>query len=405
MKASLSISAALVPLYAALVVPTAATATICNETDFEANPSTVLTEPISSIYVGLANTCAGEGLFQMPRMTWTIEPNPDDSVNTTSVFLSPSNIGTVVVEYDDLMMGIDVDPAAVMNAAAIGVRVQTPKDGLNLVSVKNGPVFINIVKGFTNLRTLYLGGEDTCAPVRDGYIEYDCPFCDLYTHDEVKGIGSSIVADLSEVNVDVEDALGTSTMYVRSWGVNNLTLALPENGENGVPVEFRFESASSKIEIKGNIDCDMSTGGQCRFQSNRASGCKDCSNELIIDGSINGYFNVSTESPLFVNMSDGGCDHLALDTSIPFFRSPNMDQMKCSEGNVTVNVEFLPCIGADIGTLECGLTPFPADENETACYCVAPLPDRECPPEESSGVSLGSVWIVSLLLPIAALLG
>ena len=69
MKASFSISAALVPLCAALVVPTAATATICNEAVFEASPSTVLTEEISSIYVGLANNCAGEGLFQMPRMT------------------------------------------------------------------------------------------------------------------------------------------------------------------------------------------------------------------------------------------------------------------------------------------------------------------------------------------------
>ena len=167
-----------------------------------------------------------------------------------------------------------------------------------------------------------------------------------------------------------------------------------------------FESASSKIEIKGSFDCafpmtNMSNGGYCAFKSNSASGCKDCSNEMIIDGSINGYFNVSAESPLMspldVKMSDGGCDHLA-----PLSWKESMGQVKCTEGNVTVNVDPLPCISFDIGTLECGTNPYMDHSNESACFCVVPLPDRECPPEDSSGVSFGAVWIISLLLPLAA---
>mmetsp|Transcript_12916 Transcript_12916/g.22069 ORF Transcript_12916/g.22069 Transcript_12916/m.22069 type:complete len:417 (+) Transcript_12916:176-1426(+) len=408
---SFSISAALAALYAssALVVPTAATT--CDEAVFEASPSTVVTE-ISSIYVGLAGNCTGEGLFQMPRMIWTIEPNPDDSVNTTSIFLSPSNIGSVVTEGYNVM-GIDLYPAAVANAIEIGVLIQAPKDGLNSVSVKNGaPFFVNIAKGFTRLTYLSLGGADTCNPVRVDYIEAGCPFCnDLYAPEEVKGIGPSIVADLSEVNV--EDVIGQYTfiqsIFVTSFGqsVYNLSLALPEYGESGVPVQFDFESASSKIEIKGSFDCafeetNMTNGGWCALKSNPASGCKDCSNEMIIDGYINGYFNVSATSPLDVHMSDGGCDHLA-----PFsYYDKGMGQFKCTEGNATVNVEPLPCISADIGTVECGTDPYMDHSNDFPCFCVAPLPDRKCPPIDSSGVSLGlgAVWIVSLLLPIAAAL-
>ena len=181
--------------------------------------------------------------------------------------------------------------------------------------------------------------------------------------------------------------------------MNNLTLVLPENGENGVPVRFNFDSASSKIEIKGNIDCstDFPLDTQCSFWSVfPASGCKDCSSEIIFDGSINGYINVSTEIPLDFTTSDGGCDHLA-----PLAWKESMGQVKCTEGNKTVNVEPLPCISADIGTVECGTNPFRDSNNETACFCVVPLPDRECP---SSGVSLGAAWIVSLILPIAAAL-
>ena len=415
MKASLSIRAALAAVYAssALVIPTAATT--CD--DFEANPSTELTEEIRRIWVGLAGNCTGEGLFQMPRMTWTIEPNPDDSVNSTSVFLSPSNIGTVVVEDSNTegstILGIDVDPVAVANAIEIGVLVQTPKNSLREVEVENGaPFFVNIVKGFTNLRYLVLGRADTCYRVRDGYIELDCPTCDdLYTHAEVKGIGSSIVADLSEVNVEDDRGTNGPSLVVSSGGlasVNNFTLVLPDNGGNGVPVQLNFfGSASSKVEIIGDIDCSTDDvafrdqHGVCVFLSNQAWGCKDCSNEMIIDGTINGYFNVSTEIPLDVKVPDGGCDHFALYS--PFFLNRNMDQFKCTEGNATVNVEPLPCVSADIGTLECGTNPIRDHSNESACFCVAPLPDRECPPS-SDGVSLGAAWIVSLLLPIAAAL-
>eukprot|EP00986_Skeletonema_menzelii_P010448 scaffold5072_cov184-Skeletonema_menzelii.AAC.3 len=313
---SLSVRAALAALYAGSgLVPSAAMA--CDKSVFESSPSAVLTEEISTIQVGLAGNCTGEGLFQMPRMTWTIEPNPDDSVNTTSVFLSPPNIGTVVTgELSGYIYGIEIDRAAVANASEIGVLIQAPKDGLNAVEVTEGaPFFVNIVKGFTRLTSLWLGGADTCNPVRDG-------------------------------------------------------LALPAYGEKGVPVQFSFGSASSKIEIKGRIDCafertNMTNGGRCAFESNRASGCKDCSNEMVIDGSINGYFNVSAESPLDIEMSDGGCDHLAP------FDNDSMDRVKCTEGNATVNVEPLPCVSADIGTLECGTSPF---WEHSPCFCVAPLP-------------------------------
>mmetsp|Transcript_7914 Transcript_7914/g.13056 ORF Transcript_7914/g.13056 Transcript_7914/m.13056 type:complete len:488 (-) Transcript_7914:199-1662(-) len=412
---SLSVRAALAALYAGSgLVPSAAMA--CDKSVFESSPSAVLTEEISTIQVGLAGNCTGEGLFQMPRMTWTIEPNPDDSVNTTSVFLSPPNIGTVATgELSCYIYGIEIDRAAVANASEIGVLIQAPKDGLNAVEVTQGaPFFVNIVKGFTRLTSLWLGGADTCNPVRDGYIEAECPYpCDdLYTPEEVKGIGSSIVADLSEVNVEVDlgGTLGTfiQSISVDAFGqsVNNLSLALPAYGEKGVPVQFSFGSASSKIEIKGRIDCafertNMTNGGRCAFESNRASGCKDCSNEMVIDGSINGYFNVSAESPLDIKMSDGGCDHLAP------FDNDSMDRVKCTEGNATVNVEPLPCVSADIGTLECGTSPF---WEHSPCFCVAPLPVGKwgpgyCDPNPNSNSSgLGVVWIVYLLLPIVAVL-
>ena len=48
-----------------------------------------------------------------------------------------------------------------------------------------------------------------------------------------------------------------------------------------------FESVSSKIETKGNIDCTVDGDVLYTF---RAPGCKDCSERN--DGSINGYFNV-----------------------------------------------------------------------------------------------------------------
>ena len=66
-----------------------------------------------------------------------------------------------------------------------------------------------------------------------------------------------------------------------------------------------------------------------------------------------------------------------------------------------MNAEPMPCISADIDTLERDTNPFRGHSNESACFCVVPLPDRGCP---SSGFSLGSVWIISLLLPIAAAL-
>ena len=382
-------------------------AATCDEAVFGATPSAVLDlQRGLGITVGLApGNCTGEGLFQMPRMTWTIEPNRDDSVNTTSVFLSPSNVGSIVTDEYSNIKGIQIDRAVAANATEIGVLIQAPKDGVGTVIVEEGaPSFVNIIKGFTRLNRIKSGGHTgTCYQARDGSIEIECPNCDdLYTFEEVKGIGTSIVADLSDVNVeDTTDGYMNVFIYGKSV---DLSLTLPEYGENGAPVDFDFGLASSKMEIKGNFDCAYRDYTACRFiSSNRLEGCKDCSNEMIIDGSINGYFNVSSkvtfQSPLEVKISDGGCDHV-----VPFFgRSSNMNQVTCTEGNAIVNVEPFPCVSTDIGTLECGTNPLwrPDKPDLTNCdYCVVPLPTREC----NSGPSLGSDRIVYLLLPIAAML-
>ena len=208
-----------------------------------------------------------------------------------------------------------------------------------------------------------------------------------------------------------KDLAGDKWTFIRSIDVlsfgnaiYNLSLALPEYGENGVPVQFDFGAASSKVEIKGNFDCafeetNMTNGGLCFFKSSGTPGCKDCSNELIIDGSFNGYFNVSGStfdsdgsSPLDVEMSGDGCDRVA-----PFAYDDSIKPLvNCSEGNVTVDVEPFPCISADIGTVECG-----ADErDEQPCICVVPLPDSECKDQPSAGLSLSADWIVYLSLPI-----
>jgi len=295
------------------------------------------------------------------------------------------------------------------NATEIGVLIQAPKDVVSSVKVEEGaPFFVNIIKGFTRLRDIRLDGHpSTCYQARDGSIEVECPKCDdLYTPEEVKGIGSSIVADLSDVNV--EDTYGYMSVDTYRDSVDNLSLTLPEYGENGVPVVFDFGSASSKIEIKGSFDCAYLNYSACTFMSSsrsRLAGCKDCSNEMIIDGSINGYFNVSSyesyDIPLEVKISDRGCDHLA-----PLYgESRNMNGVKCTEGNVIVNVEPFPCVSTDIGTLECGTNPswrpeFAETEIIPCDYCVVPLPAREC----NSGPSLGADRIVYLLLPIAAML-
>ena len=407
---SILATAAHAALYAGSNLAPAAAAMACDKSIFEATPSAVLVNK-TGINVGFAGNCTGEGLFQMPRMTWTIEPNPDDSVTTTSVYLSPSNLGTVVTDESSYIQGIQIDPAAVANAAEVAVLIQAPKDGLGRVAIQNGaPFFVNIVKGFTDLTSINVWGGSTCNPVRGSYIEADCPQCkDLYTPEEVRGIGQSIVADLSDVNV--EDKISDEWTFIRSIGVYslgdsvyNLSLALPEYGENGVPVQFSFEAASSKVEIKGDFDCafeetNMTNGGRCVFTSHGASGCKDCSNELIIDGSFNGYFNVYApsddsvygSSPLNAEMSGDGCARLV----------PHDDDIKalvsCSEGNVTVDVEPFPCISADIGTVECGADPF---DSEGPCFCVVPLPDSECKDQPSAGLSLSADWIVYLSLPI-----
>ena len=204
---SILATAAHAALYAtSKLVPAAAAAMACDESIFDATPSAVVVNKVNktNINVGLAGNCIGEGLFQMPRMTWTIEPNPDDSVTTTSVYLSPSNLGTVVTDESSYIKGIQIDRAAVANAAEVAVLIQAPKDGLGRVEIQNGaPFFVNIVKGFTDLTSIYVGGGSTCYPVRGSYIEAGCPQCkDLYTPEEVRGIGQSIVADLSDVNVE-----------------------------------------------------------------------------------------------------------------------------------------------------------------------------------------------------------
>ena len=411
---SVSVRTALAALYYVYASGGLVAAGTCDEAVFGATPSAVLDlDRDFWITVGLApGNCTGEGLFQMPRMTWTIEPNPDDSVNTTSGFLSPSNVGSIVTDKYSVpnIKGIQIDRAVAANATEIGVLIQAPKDGVGSVTVEEGaPSFVNIIKGFTRLNRINLGGPSgTCYQARDGSIETECPKCDdIYTFEEVKGIGSSIVADLSDVNVE-DTFWGFIHAFTYGWSVDKLSLTLPADyGENGVPVDFSFGTASSKIEIKGSFDCAHNlTYLPCTFNSNsRLEGCKDCSNEMIIDGSINGYFNVSSEdtsrSPLEVKISDGGCDHVA-----PLHgRSSNMNQVTCTEGNAIVNVEPLPCVSADIGTLECGGTnPLwrPDKPDLTNCdYCFVPLPTREC---NSSGPSLGSDRIVYLLLPIAAML-
>ena len=417
---SILATAAHAALYASSrLVPAAAAAMACDESIFEATPSAVLGYRTfvdkTDINVGLAGNCTGEGLFQMPRMTWTIEPNPDDSVNTTSVYLSPSNVGTVVTDEFGDFLGIQIDRAAVANAAEVAVLIQAPKDGFRSVNIQTGaPFFVNIVKGFTDLTYIYVGGGSTCNPVRGSYIEAGCPQCkDLYTPEEVRGIGPSIVADLSDVNVEAK-FFSDKWTFIRSIDVSsfggavyNLSLALPEYeyGENGVPVNFNFGAASSKVEIKGNFDCadevinNMTNGGQCLFNSYGARGCKDCSNELIIDGFFNGYFNVSADltygsSPLNAKISGDGCDRLA-----PRYDS-TMDLLNCSEGNVTVDVEPFPCISADIGTVECGADPLSEGALSWPCFCVVPMPASECKDQPSTGLSLGADWIVYLSLPI-----
>ncbi len=407
---SVSVRTALAALYYVYASGGLVAAVTCDEAVFGATPSAVLDlDRDFWITVGLApGNCTGEGLFQMPRMTWTIEPNPDDSVNTTSVFLSPSNVGSIVIDEYSNINGIQIDRAVAANATEIGVLIQAPKDGVSSVTVEEGaPFYVNIIKGFTRLRDINLDGHpNTCYQARDGSIESECPKCDdLYTPEEVKGIGSSIVADLSDVNV--EDTYGYISVDTYEF-VGNLSLTLPEYGENGVPVIFDFESANSKIEIKGSFDCAYRTYAACTFRSSFRSprlACKDCSNEMVIDGSINGYFNVSSDEsymiPLEVKISDGGCDHLA-----PLFgESSNMNGVKCTEGNVIVNVEPFPCVSTDIGTLECGTNPswrpeYAETEIIPCDYCVVPLPAREC----NSGPSLGADRIVYLLLPIAAML-
>lgn len=329
----------------------------------------------------------------MPRATWTIEPAPDGTT-TTSVFMTPSNIGTVDFEnWSDY--GIVLDPAAVANAAEVGILIQVPKDDLERVSIEYGmPFYVNIAKGFTQLTMIIISGASTCH-YADG-----CPICDIFTPEDTNNVGPTIVADLSSVEMQVSESWGNYTQAIDisqfGAGIYDLTVVLPED-DDGVGMALNLDPTQANIKIKGNIKCDGSYGVvvnddlpeenylnefYCNIASKAEPGAKETSTNLVVDGTISGFFNVSSNvgSAVFVEVSDdAGCDHFA-----PFHYEETIGSFTCQDGGdavAVVNTEPFPCVG-DNGMVDCG----EKGRNYQDDICRVPLAKQpECGPLTGSG--------------------
>lgn len=361
----------------------------------------------------IQSTCF-EG-FTLPRITWTIEPSPNGT-NTTSIYTYPPNIGTL--KTGDMNKGycegFELDMDAIDNTTdEIAILIQTPRDALEYVEVGQGmPFYVNIIDGFTALRSLSVWGASACD-YYDG-----CAQCNtLFTYDDIKDIGPKVVADLSSVDlykelvVENETVAFTEPLGIRTWGVESiydLTVILPPNDE-GVGVQMMFESANANVYIKGDIKCDndeevvpsffeYTNENYCALRGTDASGCKACSNFLTIDGSISGYFNVSgvvdkgEQYELIVNISeDGGCDHFIWELS-QIYHYDSMPapstSLVCTDGaeaDAVVDTSPLPCIGG-IGSVDCGSSPYGYE----GCFCKVPFEGSEdyCPSIESGSADM-----------------
>ncbi|KAL9188591.1 hypothetical protein ACHAXT_006969 [Thalassiosira profunda] len=387
------------PSFAALALSwvfgiAAAETSTCDESMF-GDASQVIDGSVNDIMIKVVGPCEE---FQMPRITFTIEPSPEGD-NTTSVYASPSDVGSVVYEYSSIT-GVEINAEAAMNAAEVGILIQTPRDTLGSVQVEMGASFnVNIAKGFTALTYLSVWGGDTCSYGFDGCPLPECD--DLYKSEELSGIGPSVVADLSDVNV--VSAFSDNTTFVRPiWvtasygsGIYDLTLSLPDY-EGGVPAKFSFGAGLAKIAIIGDLDCgyvperEPNDPGFCTIESTAVPGCKDCmDNELVIDGTIAGFFNVSSATHLDVQtVEEDGCDHFA-----PFNNAENSGKFQCDEGPVEVDATPFPCVG-DAGSVVCG-GPNPYGY-ENQCLCLVPLPeDGSCnSPVVAAGSAANAKWVI-----------
>jgi len=336
------------------------------------------------------------------------------------VIMSPPDLGKVIFTYDSNLEGIEIDSDVLANASEVGVMIQVPKDSLHSVFVeRRNPFFVNILDGFTQLRYVSIEGGHYCDQFDDGcWMPFACGN-NLFTSKEVKDIGPTVFADLRSVQTKVPFGSIEYKMpiSVSSWGgVLDLTVVLPPK-EDGVDVNLNFSGGQSKIKINGNITCDDKNDGNdssldgrnsCYLEGDYVPGCKDCSSELFIDGSISGYFNMSatrsadTDVRVKANLSQGGgCDHLAWEVPSYVSGAAGAESLKCSDGvaaGAVIDVTPLPCISSNVGSLTCGTNQY------DACFCRvdSPISGRSCPAQTSSAPSLAGVTFSLVLAFVAA---
>ena len=308
----------------------------------------------------------------------------------------------------------------------IAILIQTPRDALEYVEVGQGmPFYVNIIDGFTALRSLSVWGASACD-YYDG-----CAQCNtLFTYDDIKDIGPKVVADLSSVDlykelvVENETVAFTEPLGIRTWGVESiydLTVILPPNDE-GVGVQMMFESANANVHITGNLKCDndeedvpsffeYTNENYCTLLGTVASGCTVCFNTLTIDGSVAGDFNVNgvvsegEEYKLIVDISEnGGCDHFIWQDSYQYGLMPAPStSLLCTDGDeadAVVDTSPLPCIGGT-GSVDCGSSPYGYE----GCFCKVPFEgmDKYCPAiaSEATAISLLMFWASSSFVALA----
>jgi len=345
------------------------------------------------------------------------------------VYTYPPNIGTLKTadankEYCE---GFELDMDAIDNTTdEIAILIQTPSDALEYVEVGQGmPFYVNIIDGFTVLRSLSVWGASACD-YYDG-----CPQCNtLFSSNDINDIGPKVVADLSSVDLykelefENETVSFTEPLDIRTWeseGIYDLTIILPSK-EEGVGVQMALEGANANVYIKGDIKCDndeevvpsffeYTNENYCTLRGSDASGCKDCFNSLTIDGSISGYFNVSgtmsadNEYKLKVDISeDGGCDDFIWELS-PYESMPAPStSLVCTDGaeaDASVDTsDGLPCIG-DTGSVDCG----PSSYGSEGCFCKVPFDGmgKYCPAitSEANAISLLMFWAFSSFAALA----
>jgi hypothetical protein len=333
--------------------------------------------------------------FEMPRATWTVEPT---DANTTTVFMMPEGIGTV--KYDgSYFYGIDLNTKVAASAEEVSILIQVPKNDLKTVNVgqvlDTDPFKVNIAKGFTKLVNLYVDAPSVCD-YYDG-----CPTCNtLYTSDELKGIGPTIFADLSSVEVFESGSESTNSSNMTTWnwtypisiiqsgpGVYDLTLVLP-NEEDGVGMSVNLEPSEANIKIKGNLKCEGFGGDDlmqveyfCSIRGKAESGVEATSASFVIEGSITGniYTLVEEGNEVTIDISEeSGCDNFE-----KFNGTESTGAVICkagSDASVEVDGEPMPCVGEN-GMLECVGNWYYYGTGS----CRVPLDERECPEDTQTG--------------------